>query len=280
MNLLIAAPGPDGCICQVPSSSSGCCCLPGVPKERQRPLSNTPVPAHSPSAGRSGHGSAPVRSHSILFLLLSGYSVCWHKLKQCSASVGNLRSLILHKHCSTRGELQHDRQSEQELCALCSSIQVTRSSGALLSCQHTRPRLLPALQPQRGLCKASRDVASQLGPGRKFCCSLHRKASVWQPQPTRVRSPAAERQPPGKAAAARHSSGFVVWREGEGLGKGEEGSKGKSVFLTRCRRLSWAIWSPAASRSLKKRKAATLSYRLGGKGLCFSAFRQAPQSSL
>lgn len=168
-----------------------------------------------------------------------------------------------------------DRQHKHEVCASRSSIQVTRSSGALLSCQRTRSPLLPSLQPQRrGLCKASRDVASQLsapGPCKEVLLQLPQKglclaAPAHEGQVTSSRKPASWTQRhAGKAAAAQHSSGFVVWREGEGLGKGEEGGKGKSVFLTRCRRVSWAIWSPAASRSLKERKAAKLrdSYRLG-----------------
>lgn len=68
----------------------------------------------------------------------------------------------------------------------------------------------------------------------------------------------------GKAAAAQCSTSFTVWREGEGLGKGKEDGKGKSVFLTRCHHTSWAIWSPAASRNFTQRKAAKHrdSYRL------------------
>lgn len=46
-------------------------------------------------------------------------------------------------------------------------------------------------------------------------------------------------------AAAQLSTGFVVWRKGEELRKKVEDGKGKSVFLTRCHHMSWAIWSPA-----------------------------------
>lgn len=139
MNLLIAGPGPDGCICQVQCSNSDSHFLPGVPKQMHRALSNILVSAHSLSTGSSGKADRAILLYTCIqhhfppALLLLSQSAVTTKTTQCqNASLGSLCSLIIEDMPHQQQETWNmiERRCTQEVCT------VQRTSKDLLKRQH------------------------------------------------------------------------------------------------------------------------------------------------